>query len=222
MNTLDTSLGELAREIPGATALFYRHKLDFCCGGQQSLRDAAARKSLDAQALAQALESLKADPVEQSQLSALPDERLIEHILSRYHDRHREQLPELIRLAARVELVHGGHPECPAGLADHLDEMLAELESHMQKEEQILFPMILRGMHGFAKAPVSMMRHEHDHHGQALARIHRFTRQLTLPEGACNTWRALYVGLEALERDLMEHIHLENNLLFERIDGEGH
>src|SRR5690606_16047582 len=71
---------------------------------------------------------------------------LIEHILERFHERHREQLPELIRLASRVEQVHSNKPGCPLGLAEHLWNMQQELESHMLKEEQILFPMLQRGI----------------------------------------------------------------------------
>ncbi|MBB3059249.1 iron-sulfur cluster repair protein YtfE [Microbulbifer rhizosphaerae] len=220
MNTLDQPLGQLARQIPGATAVFFAYRLDFCNGGKQTLREATAYKALDAEAIAAELDALIGQP-ETENWDRAPSGALIEHILTRYHEYHRQQLPQLIHLAARVESVHRGHPECPAGLADHLEQMFAELERHMQKEEEILFPMIMRGMSAMARAPVAMMRHEHHDHVQALQQINKLTRNLTLPNGACNTWYALYLGLATLERDLEEHIHLENNLLFERIDGLG-
>lgn len=221
MKTVEKTLGALARELPGATSVFYRHRLDFCCGGQQTLAQAAAGKGLDAETIAVELEQLPRESGATEDWSAAPDADLIEHILTRYHDTLRHQLPELIRLSRRVELVHGGHPECPAGLSSHLETMQEELENHMRKEEQILFPMISRGIQGMARQPVAMMRHEHDDHGVALSRLNQLTRNITLPERACNTWQALYAGLEALQRDLMDHIHLENNILFERIDGRG-
>lgn len=218
MTILDESVGQLARSIPGATAVFHKYQIDFCCNGKHSLREAAAARAQDAQSLAEELQAL-APASEEPDATRLSDVELIEHILTRYHDVHRQQLPELIRLAQRVELVHAGHPECPSGLAAHLVAMQADLESHMRKEEQILFPMISRGMAGLAVQPVSMMRHEHLDHGQSLARIGQLTHGIGLPRGACNTWRALYVGLSALQTDLMDHIHLENNILFDRIDG---
>lgn len=147
------------------------------------------------------------------------NDALIEHILTRFHDVHRKQLPELIRLSQRVERVHGSHPQCPAGLTAHLEFTLAELENHMAKEEQILFPMIARGMAGMATGPVSVMREEHQDHDSALARINRITNNITLPEDACNTWTQLYLGLQAFRDDLMQHIHLENDILFHRVDG---
>ena len=140
-------------------------------------------------------------------------------MLTRYHAIHRQQLPELIRLAARVEQVHGRREECPNGLTELLMEMQQELESHMQKEEQVLFPMILRGAGAMAGGPISVMRFEHDQHGEALERLAELTDDIHAPAGACNTWQALYRGLNELRVDLMQHIHLENNLLFPRALG---
>lgn len=220
VNLQEQTVGQLARDIPGATALFHKLKLDFCCGGNKSLAEASAKRGLDIAEVVGALEELNSGPVDRQEIRQLGNPELIEHILTRYHDVHRQQLPELIRLAQRVERVHGGHPACPAGLSAHLSQMQQELEEHMAKEEQILFPMIARGMTGMASAPVMVMRQDHDDHGDALDTVLALTSELTLPDGACNTWRALYAGLETLRQDLMEHIHLENNVLFHRIDGK--
>ena len=209
---LDQSLGQIARTLPGATGIFHTHKLDFCCGGDISLRDAAARKGLDAEVLAQELSDLNSDA---NTAASLPDAAsMIEHILQRYHAQHRQQLPELIRLAQRVERVHARHPDCPSGLAQQLINMLQELESHMLKEEQVLFPWLLRAGAPWPEGPIAMMRFEHDQHGEALAEVIRLTADIQPPDDACNTWTALYTGLEAFRRDLMQHIHLENNVLF--------
>ncbi|MBI2380613.1 MAG: iron-sulfur cluster repair protein YtfE [Gammaproteobacteria bacterium] len=221
MNTslTETSLGQIARELPGATAIFHKHKLDFCCGGAKSLAEAAAKRGLDAQAIAAELTALRPEDADGERLAELPDAELIAHILERYHEAHRADLPELIRLARRVEAVHREHPLCPTGLAEHLETMLDELAMHMHKEEQILFPMIAQGMGGMAVPPITMMRHEHDDHAEALALMEALAHGMAIHAEACNTWRALYLGLDRLKRELMEHIHLENNVLFTRFDG---
>ena len=150
----------------------------------------------------------------------MPRSRLIHHILTRYHDRHRQQLPELILMARRVEQVHGNKPECPNGLTQHLKYMAGELEAHMRKEELVLFPMLqTHASPAQLNAPISVMRHEHDDHGLALNTIESLTDNITVPKGACNTWRALYTSLAQLRDDLMQHIHLENNILF--VDDQG-
>lgn len=216
MNLIDQPLGTLARDIPGATQIFNEYTLDFCCGGKQTLRDAASAAGIDAVLVAGRLQALSAmaAPGEHDWRAASPGE-LIAHILVRFHDVHRQQLPELTRLARKVEQVHAGHASCPAGLADQLSAMQQELESHMQKEEQVLFPMLKSASPVSLAAPIRVLRLEHDEHGEALQRIAELTDNLTLPAGACNTWRALYLGLKTFREDLMQHIHLENNLLFE-------
>ena len=119
-------------------------------------------------------------------------------------------------MAEKVERVHAKKPTCPRGLARHLERMLDAVEEHLAKEEQILFPLI-RGGHGpKAQMPIRMMLQEHDDHGAALARTRALTNDLVPPMEACATWKALYLGLGELERDLHTHIHLENHVLFPR------
>lgn len=219
MDLLDQPLGQLARNIAGATQVFHAYQLDFCCGGKHSLRAAMQGKEAEIGSVLAQLQKLQAqnNPSEADWNNASP-ELLIAHILERFHAVHRAQLPELIRLAARVEEVHGEREGCPLGLARHLQAMQQDLESHMQKEELILFPMLLRGLGMGAQAPMQVMRMEHDQHGEALEQLAVLTNHITLPPAACNTWRALYLGLRTLREDLMQHIHLENNILFEQAE----
>lgn len=211
------SLGSLAVQIPGATAVFRKLKLDFCCGGQQSLEKACTDKQLDVDTVLDEIRALQ-------QLEAAPEQptpsALIDHILQRYHEVHRQQLPELIRMARRVEAVHRDHPHVPIGLADQLETMEQELLDHMAKEEQILFPLLKQGGHPMIVHPIGMMRHEHVSHGAQLDRLATLTHQHQPPAGACNTWQALYAGTARLTEDLIAHIHLENNLLFPAFEGQ--
>jgi len=204
------SLGDIAAGLPGSTAIFRRHKLDFCCGGSESLEQAAQKKGLDPASIEAELGRLSPEQ------DSIPDsaEDLVGYILERYHRVHRQEMPELRKLAIRVERVHADHPAAPAGLADLLARMQAELESHMQKEEQVLFPLMLAGGNPMIVHPIAMMRHEHDEHGEQLRALAALTCDMTPPDSACNSWRALYAGLAKLAEDLTEHIHIENNILF--------
>ena len=211
----DQQIGQIAVQLPGATAVFRRLKLDFCCGGQVPLATAAAEKGLDVNGVLAELAALQRP-------SALPGVEepgaLIDHILTRYHDVHRVQLPELIRMAHRVEAVHRANPDVPAGLGDLLEEIQQELLSHMHKEEAILFPMLKSGGNPFVGQPIGMMRAEHTDHGAALDQLNALTHDATPPAGACNTWRALYAGIAQFGDDLVNHIHLENNVLFPQFE----
>lgn len=220
INQLDNmTLGEIAVQIPGATGVFRTHGLDFCCAGSQRFTEALDQKGLNRASIAQELEALThAAPLPSDGTPGVDadDKTLTEYIVARFHNKHRAQFPELIRLASRVEQVHGAHDMCPRGLESHLTVMFDDLSLHMEKEETILFPMLCRGERAAAKAPMAMMEREHVSHGEALETIRTLTHDGDMPSHACNTWRALYRGLAQLEEDLIQHIHLENNILFAR------
>lgn len=209
------TVAEIAAALPGATAVFRRHKLDFCCGGGVALAAAAFTRGADLATVEAELASL----VPAAEAIPQRTEDLIALIEERYHATHRREIPELIRLARRVEAVHGDKPQAPHGLASLLEEMGSELEAHMDKEERVLFPLMRRGGHPMIAHPIEAMRLEHDDHGEQLQRLEELTNDGVPPEGACNTWRALYAGTRKLADDLMEHIHLENNVLFPRFGG---
>lgn len=137
---------------------------------------------------------------------------LVDFILERFHAVHRVQLPEAIALARRVEEVHANEDLCPTGLAEHLTDMYQELESHMLKEEQILFPMLRENTH--PQGPIMVMESEHEEHELAVQKIEELTQSFSMPEGACGTWRRLTSLLIELADDLRDHIELENNVLF--------
>lgn len=221
MATITTPLGDLALAHPSATRVFLRHRLDFCCGGRRSLADACKSIGLDPVAILIELEHEAARPGDPPSWEHRSLTDLADHIEAHYHARLRRDLPALIEAARRVERVHAAKPAVPAGLARVLEALFDDMQSHMTKEETILFPMIRRGARGEAVyLPVRMMESEHGGHGRQLATIRELTGDLRLPPNACATWTALYRGLEAIEAELMEHVHLENHVLFARATHE--
>jgi regulator of cell morphogenesis and NO signaling len=210
------TLADLAASRAGASRVFLRHNLDFCCHGQVSLADACAKKGFDVEALIREIEAERPQDPSFERWDQRPLPELIEHVVTRVHEPHRAELPRLCDMAARVEKVHGDKEACPTGLSALLRQLAAELQLHMQKEEQILFPMIARGDGAAAGGPVQVMEQEHEDAGAQLERIRELTGDHTPPAEACGTWRALYLGLAEFERDLMQHVHLENYVLFPR------
>jgi regulator of cell morphogenesis and NO signaling len=212
-----STLAELAVTEPAAARVFYRHGLDFCCGGRRPLADACRARGVDPGAVLAAIAAeapTAAINFDRWDLRPLPE--LVAHIVTRYHDTLRRALPELIALATKVETRHGDKPSCPRGLVAHLEAIETEVLEHLAKEEQVLFPMIVNGQGRFAIGPVQVMELEHEGHGRNLATLRALATGYDPPVGACVTWQALYLGLRQLEAELMEHIHLENNVLFPR------
>lgn len=213
--TIDTPLADLATEYPAASRRFHELGLDYCCGGGRSLSDACAAAGLDAGALLEEIEAGAGD--EGIRWGDRPLPELVSHILSAFHEPLRNELPELVAMARKVEAVHGDKASCPKGLGDHLAGMLVAVEEHLEKEEQVLFPMPLAGRAAAGGAmAINVLTQEHDDHGLSLRQIRELTGGLVPPDDACTTWRALYVRLNAFEADLMQHVHLENNVLFPR------
>jgi len=210
-----TTLAELATAHASASRVFQRLGLDFCCKGRRSLEIACSERGLDAGAV---LAEIEKDDAGAPAITHAPKDEVISHIVNHYHRRLREELPQLVAMAAKVERVHGDKGDCPLGLAAHLGRMQLELLDHMAKEENVLFPLALSG-HPRLHAPVNVMEAEHRDHAAHLARVRELTGDLVPPPGACATWRALYLRLSDSERELMEHVHLENHVLFPRILG---
>lgn len=214
--TPSSTLADIATTHPGAAGVFYRHGLDFCCGGRRSLAEACSARGLDAAAVLDEVAREAAANPAGTRWDVEPLPALITFIVETYHRRLREALPDLVRMAKKVELRHADKAACPRGLADHLAAMHGSVLEHLAKEEQVLFPMILAGQGRLAVGPVHVMEVEHDEHARDLRTMRQLTGDMEAPQEACPTWRALYLGLQQLERELMEHIHLENNVLFSR------
>ena len=214
----DASVGSLATRYPRATRVFTRHGIDFCCGGEKPLAQACAERDIDAATVVEELEQdigSSSDAETRWDQEPLPD--LIDHILATYHEPLRQDLPHLETLARKVKEVHGDKdPERFEELLATLLAIRADIEQHLPKEEQILFPMIKAGQGAMAEGPMHVMEAEHEQLGEMLRKVRGLTNDFIVPEEACNTWRALWVGLEDLERALHEHIHLENNILHPR------
>ncbi|WP_017999254.1 iron-sulfur cluster repair di-iron protein [Paracoccus sp. N5] len=209
----ETTVRDIAARLPGAAQIFRDADISFCCGGALSLADAAAKAGLDLAALTAALQAL-IDRAGRDAPQATPE--LIAHILDRYHATHREEMNFLVQLANRVETVHGDHDEAPLGLTEILLALRDDLETHMSKEENLLFPAMLQGAGAVLAEPVRVMAEEHAVTSDLLRRIEHVTHGLTLPEGACGSWTALYTGLRKLCDDVVAHIHLEETVLFPR------
>lgn len=208
-------VGDIAGTLPGAAEVFRQNGISFCCGGKLSLAEAAAKQGLVVDALLQELNALETAARRDAPPETLP---LINHILTRYHDTHRTEMDWLIPLAQKVETVHGDHEDAPLGLTEALMTLRDELDHHMAKEEQVLFPMMRQGGDPAIQYPIAVMRHDHDTAAGLLRKVEHVTRGLTLPEGACRSWTALYTGLGKFTDDLVAHMHLENEVLFPRFD----
>jgi regulator of cell morphogenesis and NO signaling len=228
LNTTKT-VRELALEVPNATRVFEKLKIDYCCGGGRNIAEACEAVGVPLDRLSSMLDEAGASQDASRDFAAGPLADLIRHLLDTHHVYTREESARIQALLEKVCGKHGeNHPHL-AGLRALFLQLDADLQPHLLKEEQILFPYILRleaaaagggaapfAPFGTVNNPVRMMMFEHDTAGDLLREIRAAASDFRAPEDACMSFRALYEALEAYERDLHQHIHLENNVLFPR------
>ena len=216
----DAPIGKIAAEYPLATRVFSRHLLDFCCGGGRPLGEVCQERGLSAEDVLKEIHQELETTSDEICWDDAPLGELIDHILVTFHVPLKEELPRLESMAQKVLGAHGEKdPKRFNELFAIVSGLRGELEQHMAKEEEILFPMIKQGDGAMVQGPVEVMEIEHESAGNILRRLRELTDGYKVPAEACNTWRALWHGLFALEADLHQHIHLENNILFPRALG---
>lgn len=222
------TLGEIVAADYRAAAILDRFGLDFCCGGRRTLEEACGTKGVDPSAVGAALDARGGHTAGEDvpDTSWLPDE-LTRYIERRHHSYVRGQSPIIAAWLVKLVSVHGErHPELRA-IATHFDQVVGELQMHMIKEEQILFPYIRAlaaardqkmppppNVFGTVRNPIRMMEAEHQSAGSELGMIRELTNDYTTPADGCTTYRVCTEELSAFDRDLRLHIQLENNVLF--------
>ncbi|WP_019536988.1 iron-sulfur cluster repair di-iron protein [Paenibacillus ginsengihumi] len=228
----EEKVGAIVAAFPGASHLFKEVNIDFCCGGDLSLRQAIRQRKLDENEILRRLnesyaEMKSRDSRRETDWRAAPIADLIDHIVQHHHVYLRKELPLLSEFVTKILRVHGsGHPELSL-LHKAFHQMKIELDQHLIVEEEVLFPLLRQ----YAEEPTAEKREqavkglrelETDHHtvGNYLKEMRAVTDGYALPPGACRTYTLAFQKLIELESDLFQHIHLENNVLFPRIEDQ--
>lgn len=228
--TIDSPVADFVTDNHYCTTTLNKYGIDFCCGGQRPLSQACAEKNLDPEnILTELAQSHPPADSESVNWGDAPLLQLTEHILDTHHVYVKQELPRLSALVDKVAAVYPLKYPWVTGLKETWDTLSAELEAHLMKEEQVLFPRIkelcqaeagaaLPAFHcGSVHAPIEVMEHEHDNAGEALRHMRKIANDYTPPADACTTFKLMLQGLEAFEADLHQHVHKENNIMFPKV-----
>ena len=239
MATIDpaTPVADLVTAQPRYARIFEELGIDYCCGGDRPLADACTEAGLEPTTVSRMLKAHSAaqhasafESVSETDWSKASLADLINHIEKTHHAYLRGELPRLDELLTKVVHVHGTDTPWLYEAKEVFDALKAELHAHMEKEEQIVFPYIealetgkaVSAPDDFGDDPIELMEHEHDEAGDALRTLQRLSNDFTVPRSACGTMRATINGLRLLQKDMFQHVHKENNILFPRARALGH
>lgn len=228
---LSRSIRSIVNDNFATVRVFKYFGIDFCCGGAVNLGDACRLAGADTYSVLEALDNIKSEEQSVIPFDSWPTDLLIDYVLKIHHRNIRRRGPQLLLDIERVAHSHGDrHPEL-LKLRDHFAFSLEDLENHLQKEEQILFPYCYklfdqaeRGlkhekMHcGSVANPIRVMLREHNDEGTRYKYIRSLLNNFQAPDDACPSYRLMLQDLEAFMDALFEHIHLENNILFPRFE----
>ncbi|EHK2365316.1 TPA: iron-sulfur cluster repair di-iron protein [Clostridium perfringens] len=224
----DYSLGEVVTVYPAVVKKFNDMELDYCCGGSKSLEVALKEKGVDVDKFVEDLnKEFKEFKFENSQYvdwREKSSEELINHIVEIHHAETFRLLKEIDPLMVKVFRVHFSHgPELLMKVHSLFGKLKCELEEHLLKEENILFPLMIKYDQAKDKeekkeieGDIRIIVNEHEAAGDILKELAEVTDDYKVPEWGCISFKLLYDYLHDLEKDLFIHIHKENNILFPR------
>jgi regulator of cell morphogenesis and NO signaling len=207
-----------------AARVFQQHGIDYCCHGNVTVPSACAERQLDPEALFAELDALEPSGADATDADprTLSTAALIARI-DRHHQYLRQALPYVAPIAAKVAKVHGGHDPRLVEVHAAFTALAENLGPHLDEEEAVLFPALMAREPDAAvvQREVERMMVDHLAVGDLLARIRTLSDDFTTPEWGCNTYRVLMAELNALEADILRHVHLENHVLAPRFTGQG-
>jgi regulator of cell morphogenesis and NO signaling len=225
--TKENTVAEIVTQNIKTADVFKKHGIDFCCGGGISIEKACKKQNVSFEEMEKELLNINNLTSNAYNYDSWKLDFLVDHIENIHHNYVTENTPIVLQYAAKVAKVHGHHYTEVVEINRLFNEVAQELAAHLKKEELILFPFIkqlvkadkegvkVKTPHfGTVNNPIAMMEDEHESAGDILKEIKKLSNKYTPPEGACNTFKALYAKLDEFEQDLHQHIHLENNILF--------
>lgn len=222
------SIGEIVAMLPEASEVFRRYNIDFCCGGNRPLSAAIEEQKLDRAEVLQKLEEARHDTrelIKRVDFREMKSGKLIEYIVATHHAYLQKSLPETGELTSKILRAHGANHRELFRVHKLFNSLRTELEQHLIKEEELLFPLINKYQAEPSdelaleiRAVLVETEEEHEGAGDILKELRKLTGDYNVPKDGCRTFEMAYSMLQVLEGDLFRHIHLENNILFRRYE----
>jgi len=222
LNLNEKTVGEIVTDDFRTSAIFKEAGIDFCCGGQQTVKEACVEKGINENDLVERINNLNEEEISPTlNYKDWDVPFLIDYIVNTHHKYVVKTLPGLVFYTQKIASVHGKHHPELTDISNKIATINVELTSHLKQEEEVLFPVVKSEIQnptekskGIIKTEISRMLGEHDFAGRTMDEINQITDGYKVPADGCNTYRVTFKLLGQFEDDLHIHVHLENNILF--------
>jgi regulator of cell morphogenesis and NO signaling len=216
---IDRSKTEQIKDIvlkyPASYRVFYKHGIDFCCGGKAIFFDVCQEKGINYESVLEEIEALSQTVSDNEDWTKKDPKELINHIVQVHHAYLKEEFPRLNHLAKKVAGRHGSHQKNLNKLAEVFALISEDLLDHMEKEERDLFPAIIKTENKEAViCLIDQLEKDHEETGKMMETLIDLTNNYAISDDMCDSYKALYIGLSKFDEDIRLHIHKENNILF--------
>lgn len=228
------TMAEVALNFPQALDVLQRNNLDYCCGGKKPFIEVCKKAGVDPVIVWKEILTIATNhggSDNSMNFNTWDVSLIIDFILQHHHAYVRSAIPQIQQLLDKVCSVHGADSPNLFTIRESFNELAEELMDHMPKEENILFPAMRRLFDlnlnqkddlSSLQVPITRMEHEHETAGMLIKSIRSLTENYTPPSYACPTFKMTYLMLQQFDTDLLQHIHIENNILFPKAKQKVH
>jgi regulator of cell morphogenesis and NO signaling len=223
-------VSDIVKQDYRTAEVFRKYGIEYCCGGKWSLGTATLMKGLELPELIQALEGATQNlrlpnylPFDKWNIAFLAD-----YIVHVHHYYLKKTLPEIKELLDEFISDHREKYPYLHDLGKIYNQIYRETLPHLKEEEEVIFPYIKQISHAFEshesyagllvrtlRKPVEkIMNQEHVMMQRMIARMRELTNNYTAPGDACINHGVALLKLKELDDDLVQHLHLEQDILF--------
>ena len=231
MQNFDKVISDIVREDYRTADVFKKYGINYCCGGNAFLADVCATRQLDYNEVFEQLRKATKDVYVPNflQFDKWNIDFLIDYILNVHHAYLKAAVPSVKTALSSFVLSHSKQYPVMIEVENVFNQLADLLTIHNAHEEEIIFPYIkhIEAAHRrkepygslfvrTLRKPLNNIQKDHVQISELLTQLRTLSNNYEIVEKTCTNHRVILSRLKEFDNDLVQHKHLENNILFPR------